>query len=94
MLSFAAEAYLFFPGGFGTLDELFELITLIETKKIPRVPLILIGTDFWTPLQKFIEEHVYGEHRAIDKKDMNLYTITENEDEILEIVKRAPVKEI
>ncbi len=92
ILSFSAEAYLFFPGGFGTLDEFFELVTLIETRKIPALPLILIGDDFWKPLQTYIEEHLYGEHRAIDKKDMNLYHITENEDEILEIIKKATAK--
>ena len=56
MLDFSAEAYVFFPGGFGTLDEFFELITLVQTGKMERgVPIILIGRDFWEPLTKWME---------------------------------------
>jgi len=91
ILTFAAEAYIFFPGGFGTLDEFFEIITLIQTKKIPRVPVILVGRDFWGPLAAFIEQHVYSEHKAIDAKDMHLYMIMDDFDQILEVVKKAPV---
>ena len=91
-LAFSAEAYLFFPGGIGTLDEFFELMTLIQTKKIDKVPLILIGNDFWQPIHNFIKNVLYEKHRTIDKEDMSLYTMTEDEDKILEIVRNAPLR--
>src|SRR3989338_3269432 len=91
-LSFAAEAYVFFPGGFGTLDEFFDIITLIQTRKIRRVPIILYGNDYWKNLHKFIADDLLKKHAAIDEEDMSLYTITGNEDEILEIIRKAPVR--
>ena len=54
-LSFSAEAYIFFPGGFGTLDEFLEILTLIQTNKIPKAPIILIGESHWTPLEEFFK---------------------------------------
>ncbi len=93
ILSFSAEAYLFFPGGFGTLDEFFEIATLVQTKKIQRIPIILVGKDYWEPLRSMLEENLLHIHRSIDKADLNLITITDNEDEIMEIVKNAPMRE-
>ncbi len=92
ILAFSAEAYIFFPGGFGTLDEFFGLVTLIQTHKIPKVPLILVGKDFWQPLQNTIFNDLYEEHGSIDKREMDIYTITDSIEEILEIVKKAPMR--
>ncbi len=89
-LSFAAEAYVFFPGGYGTLDEFFEIITLIQTKKIPRVPIILFGNEYWGKLNHFFSHVLYEEYKAIDVEDMSLYLITENEDLIIDVIKKAP----
>lgn len=91
-LSFAAEAYLFFPGGFGTMDELFEILTLIQTHKIRRIPVILVGSDYWGKFNQFIKEVMYKEHSTIALEDMNLYTITDKDDEIIEIIKRVPIR--
>lgn len=90
-LSFSAEAYLFFPGGFGTLDEFLEILTLVQTNKIPRIPMILVGEKFWSPLQKFFEEVLLKEN-MIDHDDVGLYTITDDEEKIIEIIKNAPVR--
>src|SRR3989344_4496743 len=90
-LSYAAEAYIFFPGGFGTLDEFFEIITLVQTHKIRRVPVFLVGRDFWEPLDHFIRREVYEIHGAVDKHDLALYTIADNDEEIVERIRKAPV---
>ncbi|MCR4311350.1 MAG: TIGR00730 family Rossman fold protein [Candidatus Taylorbacteria bacterium] len=91
-LSFAAEAYVFFPGGFGTCDELFEMLTLIQTHKIRRVPVILVGEGYWNELDHFIKKQMTEEHQTINVEDMDIYTITEDEDEILRIIKEVPVR--
>lgn len=91
-LSFAAEAYIFFPGGFGTLDEFFEIITLIQTKKIPRVPVILYGNEYWNALKSFIEQSVLNKENAIHKEDLDIFTITEDNDKIIELIRQTPVR--
>jgi uncharacterized protein (TIGR00730 family) len=93
ILFFSAETYVYYPGGFGTLDEFFEIATLIQTKKIPKVPIVLVGKKFWEPLLKLIEEELYEENATINKEDMNLYKIVDNEDEIIEIIRRAPYRQ-
>lgn len=91
-LSFSAEAYIFFPGGYGTLDEFFEIMTLVQTNKITKVPIILVGKDFWEPIDKFIKNSLAKKYQTIDKKDCKLYKIVDDENEILKIVKKAPLR--
>ena len=91
MLTFAAEAYVFYPGGFGTFDELFSIITLVQTAKIPKVPIILVGKDFWNTFKEFMIKNMLEKHHSIDNNDLNLFVITDNENKILEIIKNAPV---
>lgn len=86
MLTYASEVYVYFPGGFGTLDEFFEIITLVQTKKIRKVPIILFGKSYWEPLSAFFEKTLYGEHGAIAQEDLSLYTIVDSVDEAYEIV--------
>lgn len=86
MLSFASEAYIFFPGGFGTLDEFFELVTLIQTKKIDPIPIVLVGRDYWTPLLEWVEKDVYGRYHAIGAGDMEIYRLADNADEAFQLV--------
>jgi len=86
MLSFAAQAYVFFPGGFGTLNELSELLMLVQTRKIEPLPIILVGKDFWRPFLKWVEEDVLKKHVAIDKKDMNIFHLVQSVDEAYEII--------
>jgi uncharacterized protein (TIGR00730 family) len=90
-LTFAAEAYVYFPGGFGTMDEFFEILTLVQTGKIAPVPLILVGKKYWAGLDSFIKKQL-EKNEKIDDTDRQLYTITDDEDEILEIIKRAPIR--
>ncbi len=90
-LSFSAEAYIFFPGGFGTLDEFFEIVTLVQTGKIEKMPIILFGKDYWTSVDGFLKNELLG-RGTIDEEDTNLYTITESEDEAINLIKNAPVR--
>jgi uncharacterized protein (TIGR00730 family) len=90
-MSYSAEAYVYFPGGFGTFDELFEILTLVQTNKIEKVPVILIGGEFWKPFDDFIRNTLLKSEK-IDEVDLNLYTITDNLDEAMEIIKNAPVR--
>jgi uncharacterized protein (TIGR00730 family) len=91
MMSFCAEAYVFFPGGFGTLDEFFEIITLVQTRKIEKVPIILVGADFWRKVDSFLKDELLS-RGAIDDTDLALYSITDDEDEIMDIIRSAPVR--
>ncbi|MCX6786728.1 MAG: TIGR00730 family Rossman fold protein [Candidatus Kaiserbacteria bacterium] len=86
MLTYASEVYVYFPGGFGTLNEFFEIVTLVQTKKIRKVPLILFGREYWGPLLSFIEKVLYEKHTAINKEDMNLYKLVDSVDEAYEYI--------
>ena len=87
MLAFASEVYIFFPGGFGTLDELFELITLVQTKKIEPIPIILVGREYWSPLLQWIKRDVYEKRKNIDKEDMKIYRLVKDAKEAHSVVK-------
>jgi hypothetical protein len=91
MLSYAAQAYVFFPGGFGTLNELTELLMLVQTKKIDPLPIVLVGKDFWRPFMKWVEEHIYQNHNAIDKADMSIYHLAQNVEEAYQIISSIDV---
>ena len=94
MLSFAARAYVFFPGGFGTLDEAFEILTLIQTKKISeKIPVVFVGKEFWNPIDQWLREEIYGKHQAIDEQDLSLYKIVDTAEEAFELIKDAPPRE-
>lgn len=86
MLTYASEVYVYFPGGFGTLDEFFEIITLVQTRKIRKVPIVLFGKEYWSGLDTFMREKMYDERKAIDKMDMELYRIVDSVDEAYEYI--------
>lgn len=86
MLTYASEIYVYFPGGFGTLDEFFEIVTLVQTKKIRKVPIVLFGKAYWTELLRFIETTLYKEYAAIDEADMALYTVVDSVDEAYDYI--------
>lgn len=88
-LSFSSETFVFFPGGFGTFDELFELITLIQTKKLAPIPVVLYGVDFWTPIVELIKTQLAEKFKTISPDDLNLFTVTDDDDKVIEIVKNA-----
>lgn len=85
-LTFTARAYIFFPGGYGTLDELFEILTLKKNGKIPPIPIILFESEFWKPLHAYLEHTVYQKTHAITEADMGLYVISDDQEEVLNIL--------
>ncbi|HXK35969.1 MAG TPA: TIGR00730 family Rossman fold protein, partial [Candidatus Paceibacterota bacterium] len=92
MLFYTAQAYVFFPGGFGTVDEFFELVTLVQTKKIDRetVPLVLVGKDFWTPLIAFMRSTMLEKYQAIDTEDLDLFKLVDTAEEALKVITSSP----
>jgi uncharacterized protein (TIGR00730 family) len=86
MLTFASEVYVYFPGGFGTLDELFEIITLIQTKKIEPIPVVLYGKDYWTPLLEFFKNDLLEKHGTISPEDLDLFHLVDSVDEAMKYI--------
>ncbi len=80
-----AEGFIIFPGGFGTLDELFEALTLIQTGKLDDFPVILFGTDFWDSLLDWISQDLLG-HRLIAPRDLDRLMVTDDIDQIVTIM--------
>lgn len=83
-------AFICLPGGFGTLDELFESLTLIQTHKIKPFPIILVGTSFWTGLVDWIREQLISNGK-IDKADLLLFEILDDVDEIVAFIRRTVI---
>ena len=81
-----SQGFVVMPGGFGTLDELFEAITLIQTHKIGKFPIILVGKKFWSGLVDWIKETLLDSHNNISKEDLYLLNIVDTEDEVIEIL--------
>jgi len=88
MLSFASEVYIYFPGGFGTLDEFFELLTLVQTKKIAHVPIVLVGTKFWQPLIDWFQAVVLEQYHAIGPGDLSLVHLVDSAEEAHALISR------
>lgn len=80
-----SQGFVVMPGGFGTLDELFEALTLIQTKKIGRFPIVLVGTDFWKGLLSWIETTMIAE-KNINPEDMKLIQLVDTADEAVKVI--------
>ncbi|USQ77970.1 TIGR00730 family Rossman fold protein [Ornithinimicrobium cryptoxanthini] len=83
-----AQGFIVLPGGFGTLDELFEAITLVQTGKVTRFPIVLMGTDFWAPLLDWLRATLL-EHGTIAGADLDLVHLTDDPAEAVAFVRRA-----
>jgi hypothetical protein len=81
-----AQGFVAMPGGFGTLDELFEAITLIQTRKIGRFPIVLVGTEFWNGMLDWIKKVLLEEHGNVSEGDLDLFHIVDTADEVVEII--------
>ena len=81
-----ASAYVVFPGGYGTMDEFFEALTLIQTKRIKSFPVILVGGEYWRELVEWINGELV-KRRYISQKDTNLFHVADTSQEVVEVIK-------
>ena len=81
-----AQGFVAMPGGFGTLDELFEAITLIQTKKIAKFPIILVGTSFWAGLIDWIKDMMLHKNGNISAEDLDLFSIVDSPDQVVDVI--------
>jgi|TARA_B100000780_G_scaffold64549_1_gene42263 uncharacterized protein (TIGR00730 family) len=83
-----AQAFVVMPGGFGTLDELFEAITLIQTKKAEKFPIILVGKSFWKGCLKWIKEEMSINHKYISENELELISIVDSAKDVTDILSK------
>lgn len=89
MFSFTCCGYVFFPGGFGTLDEFFEMVTLVQTKKLSQpISIIVVGKNYWQPLLNWLENEVYQKRKAIEKNHLEIYRLVDSAEDAFEIIKK------
>ena len=81
-----AQGFIVLPGGFGTFDELFEAITLIQTRKIEKFPIILVGKKYWGGLIKWIKEEMLAEEHNISPENLDLFTLVDTSDEAVDYI--------
>jgi hypothetical protein len=81
-----AQAFVFMPGGFGTLDELFECVTLVQTRKISQVPMVLMGVSFWTGMLQWIKEVVLDREHNINPNDLDMLYLTDDVEDAVNYV--------
>jgi uncharacterized protein (TIGR00730 family) len=87
MLAYSSQVYIYFPGGYGTLDEFFEIINLIQNKRIdPDVIVILVGKDYWNDLLVWLRQYIYEVHGFVKEKDLYSYTLVDTAEEAFKIV--------
>ena len=85
-----AQAYIGMPGGFGTLDEIFEAATLIQTRRMRPFPIVLMGSDYWTPLVEWMKENPL-KNGFVSKEDLELLSIMDDPDEVVKMIKRIVI---
>jgi uncharacterized protein (TIGR00730 family) len=81
-----SQGFVVMPGGFGTLDELFEAITLIQTGKIDKFPIILVGKDYWSGLMDWIKSTLVEKFKTVGEEDLDLINLVDTEDEVVDIL--------
>jgi uncharacterized protein (TIGR00730 family) len=79
-------AFVFMPGGFGTLDEFFEVLTLVQTRRIPEFPLILFGREYWRGLIRWMKERMLDKSAFISPGDLDLFKVTDDPQEAIDII--------
>mgnify|MGYP003964421217 CR=1 FL=1 len=82
-----SKAFVFYPGGLGTMHHLFEVLTLIQTEKMQRIPIILFDTAFWGPLDEHIQDVLKGTLKTISPEDTDLYSVVDTEEEAIKLIR-------
>jgi len=80
-----SQGFVILPGGFGTIDELFEILTLVQTGKTKKVPIVVMGVEYWKPLMNWIKDYM-AKFKYIEDFDMNLFKLTDDPKEAAEII--------
>jgi len=81
-----AQGFVYLPGGFGTMDEMFEIMTLVQTRKIERIPIVLMGTNYWKGLLKWIQKTAIEKSKNISPEDLDLFLLTDDVEEAINYI--------
>ncbi len=83
-----SQGFIILPGGFGTMDEMFEALTLIQTGKVARFPIVMVGKDYWSGLMDWVKSHMLNVENNIKEEDLNLYRLVDTAEEATEHIFR------
>jgi len=92
ILTSPSKAFVIFPGGLGTLNQCFEVLILLQTQKMPPVPVILFGKEYWKPFLAFLKNNVFEQHHAITKHDTSLYHLVDSVEDAMKIILKARMR--
>lgn len=87
-----SQAFVVMPGGFGTMDELFEAVTLMQTEKIDRFPIVLVGSEFWNGLVTWFKTTLLEQFQNISPEDMDIFKVVDTADEVVDIIEKFYLK--
>ena len=93
MLSISAQAYVYFPGGIGTINEFFEILELIQTKKSKPLPMVLVGREYWNGLFDWMRKKAAEEFHFIEPEDLNFFHVVDTAQEAFDLIKDSPLRE-
>lgn len=94
MLAASSQAYVFFPGGFGTLDEFSEILELVQTKKTEKLAIILIDKDFWQPMLDWMQNTLLKKYNTISAADLKLIKVVNSAEEAMPIIRKSKEREV
>ncbi len=94
MMAASAQSYIFFPGGFGTSDEFFEMITLVQTGKMQKLPIVLVGKDFWQPMVNWLNNQMVKKYKTISPGDPKLFNVVDTAEAAMKHIKKSKERTI
>ena len=94
MLAASAQAYVYFPGGFGTMDEFTEILTLVQTGKMQKLPIVLMGKEYWMPFLEWSDNTLNKKMHTIDAKDLKLFKVVDTAEQAMKYVRKSKERTI